>query len=218
MLTPTPTNFRAAIPALLTVAFVLFHGVSAADAQKKQTKRHVFVLERLDLPKDAGPELESLAKTSFLKSVDAKSDLLSALPEGAPKVDIKDKGLHGNKPFRKFMKARKLSAYNVVVQITEFDQPIEPNENKPGNVISCAVKLRIFGETIPDRVMAFSGDGSARVAIEVGKKIRDRDIEYAASEALDLAVEEGITMSLKKLNTKPVPPKKKKKKRRKKKS
>jgi hypothetical protein len=198
------------------MAFVLFHGVSDANAQKKQAVRHVFVLDRLDLPKDAPPELESLVKKSFLKSVAAKPDLLSDLPEGAPPIDVNDKGLHGNKSFRKFMEARKLKAYNVVVQVTEFDQPIEPNENKPGNVIGCAVKLRIFGETIPDRVMAFSGDGSARVAIEVGKKIRDRDIVYAATEALDLAVEEGIKMSLKKLNTKPVPTKKKKKKRRKK--
>ncbi len=212
MLTSTPSSFRAALPALLAMAIVLFHGVSAADAQKKQTQRHIFVLERLDLPKDAPPELESLVKKSFIKSVEAKPDLLSEIPETAPPVDIKDKGLHGNKPFRNFMKARKLKAYKVVVQVTEFDQPIAPNENKPGNVISCAVKLRIFGETIPGRVMAFSGDGSARVAIEVGKKIRDRDIKYAASESLDLAVEEAIKMSLKKLNAKTVVPKKKKKK------
>ena len=216
MLTLTPKSRRAAIPAVLILGFVLFHGVSSASADKKQSPRRVFVLDRLDLPKGAPDELESLVKKSFLKTVDASPDLLSALPEGAPPVDVKDKGLHGNKPFRKFMKAQKLTAYKVVVQVTEFDQPITPNENKPGNIISCSVKLRIFGETIPDRVMAFTGDGSSRVAVEVGKKIRDRDMQYATGEALDLAVAEGIKMSLKKLNTKAPPPKKKRKRKKKK--
>jgi hypothetical protein len=217
MLTSTPNRLRTAIPALLALTVVLFHGVSGVQAEEKPVHRHVFVLDRLDLPKGAPAELESLVKQSFLKTVESNANLLSKLPEEAPPVDVNDKGLQGNKAFRKFMASRKLTAYKVVVQVTAFDQPVTPNENKPGNVIACSVQLRIFGETIPDRVMAFSGDGSARVAIEVGKKIRKTDRKFATTEALDLAVAEGISMSLKKLNTKPTPPAKKKKRRRNKK-
>lgn len=212
MLTPTPTLVRLAMPAFLVLALVSLHGVSQVHAKGKPGHRHVFILDRLDLPKEAPAELESLVKTSFLKTVEAKPALLSALPEGTPPVDVNEKGLHGNKPFRKFMRKKKLRAYKVVVQVTSFEQPVTANENKPGNVIGCSVELRIFGETIPDRVMAFSGDGSASVAIEVGKKIRDRDRSYATNEALDLAVAEAISMSLTKLNAKPTKKKKRPKK------
>ncbi len=214
MHTPTPNKRIAAIPAFLVLAIVLFHGVSSAEAQKKASHRHVFVLDRLDLPEGAPAELESQVRKVFLKTVDANPALLSALPEGAPAVDEKDKGLHGNKPFRKFMKKRNLVAYKVVVQLTEFEQETAANENKPGNLITCYVKLRIFGETIPDRVMAFSGDGSAKVAIEVGKKVRDKDKQYAVQEALDLSIADAITISLKKLKTKPAAKKKRRKKKR----
>jgi hypothetical protein len=199
---------------MLAGVFVLFHGVSGVEAQKKGHKR-VFVLDRLDLPKGAPAELESWVKAQYLKSIEGQDKLLSALPEGTPPIDEKDKGLQGNKPFRKFMKQHNMSAYKVVVQVTEFEQVTKANEAKGGNIISCAVKLRMFGETMPDRVMAFSGDGSATVGIEVGKKIRDKDIQFAVHDALELSIADALATSLKKLNTKPV--KKKRKKRRKKK-
>lgn len=201
----------------MVLALVCLHGVSEVHAEEKPGHRHVFILDRLDLPKAAPAELDALVRKSFLKTVDDKPSLLSALPEDAPPVDVSDKGLHGNKTFRKFMEKHKLTAYKVVVQVIEFEQPVKANEKKPGNIIGCSVKLRIFGETIPDRVMAFTGDGSASVAIEVGKKVRERDRNYAAAEALDLAVAEGISMSLTKLNAKPAAPPKKKKRRKKKK-
>lgn len=214
MLTPPPRGLRAAIFAILTVAFVLFHGVSSAEAQKKKRKsnQYVFVLSRLDMPKGAPAELESLVKKQYLKTIDAHDQLLSALPEGAPAVDEKDKGLQGNKPFRKFMKKRNLSAYKVVIQVTEFEQTTKPNDSKPGNLIGCSIKLRMFGETIPDRVMAFTGDGSARLALEVGKKIRDKDREFATHDALELSIADALSISLKKLNTKPATKKKKRRK------
>lgn len=199
---------------MLAAVFVLFHGVSDVQAQKKGHKR-VFVLDRLDLPKGAPAELESWVKAQYLKSIEAQDKLLAALPEGTPAIDEKDKGLQGNKPFRKFMKKHNMSAYKVVVQVTEFKQTTEPNEAKGGQLISCSVKLRMFGETMPDRVMAFSGDGSAKVALEVGKKIRDKDIEFAAHDAIELSIADALATSLKKLNTKPVVKKKKRRKKKK---
>ncbi len=212
MHTSTPIRLRAAIPAFLALA-VVFHGVSHAEAQKKPSHRHVFVLDRLDLPEGAPADLKPQVQKVFIKTVDANPALLSALPEGTPTIDKKDKGLHGNKPFRRYMKKRNLSAYKVVVQVTEFEQTVAENEGKPGNLISCYVKLRVFGETMPDRVMAFTGDGSARVAIEVGKKIRDKDRAFAIQDALDLSVADAVSTSLKKLNSKPAPTRKKKKRR-----
>ena len=202
----------------MLVVVVLFHGVSTANAQKKteqkQPLRHVFVLTRLDVPEGAPAELESLARKQFLKNIESHSQLLSALPAGAPPVDAKDKGLYGNKPFRMFTKKHALHAYKVVLQVTEFKQETKPNVNKPGNIISCSVKLRMFGETMPDRVMAFTGDGSAHVALEVGKKVRDKDREFSTHDALALSIADAVSMSLKKLNTKPVNKNKNKNKKR----
>jgi hypothetical protein len=73
----------------------------------------------------------------------------------------------------------------------------------------------MFGETYPKRVMAFTGDGSATVKIDIGKKLRKRDTDYANEEAMKLAVADAIAASIAKL--KAPPEKTKKKKRRKKK-
>jgi hypothetical protein len=74
------------------------------------------------------------------------------------------------------------------------------------------VALQLFGETIPDRVMAFSGEGSATVKLEVGKTVRPRDREEASSAAIDEAVASAITRSLEKLQEPPPSQQKKKKK------
>ena len=67
--------------------------------------------------------------------------------------------------------------------------------------MSARVELRLLGETIPDRVMAFAGDGSGQVAVEVGTRVRDRDKTYAVEQAVEVAIDEALTTGLRKLKT-----------------
>ncbi|MCP4444795.1 MAG: hypothetical protein GY811_05545 [Myxococcales bacterium] len=179
-------------------------------------QRYIFVLSRLDLPAGAPAELDGILRKEMTAAI-AKSPLLeAAIPKDAPPYDEKAKGRYGNKPFHKYMARHHLRAFKVTVQVTKYEPTLRANEKKPGQVVGCSIALRIFGETIPDRVMAFSGEGSATVIAEIGNKVRAKDRKWVDSDAAELAIEKAVAMSLTKLETKPAKTKKRRKKRRKK--
>lgn len=197
------------------VSALLLLALASPASAKKSSLQHIFVISRVDIPKNAPPEFESLVKKQLLKAIAAQPNLLSAIPEDAPKIDESEKGLAGNKPFRNYMKRKGMRAYKVVVQVTSYEQTVDANPRKSGNVIGSHIVLSMFGETLPEHVMAFSGDGSAKVAIEVGNKIRPKDKEFADTDATEIAIADAIKMSLLKLQE--GPPKRSKKKAKKKK-
>lgn len=199
------TTQRGVTCLLLVIALVLT--MSHGPSEAKPRERKIFVLTKVELVEGA-ESLEALLRTKLSKAVDSHDQLLSTIPEDAPPVSEK-------KRFTKYMKKHSLEAFAVNVEVTKYEHSAVPNPHKPGNLISSAIKLRIFGETIPGRVMAFTGDGSASVQIEVGKKVRDQDSKYADEESMQLAVDEAITTSLKKLESRN-PPKKSGKRTRKK--
>lgn len=67
------------------------------------------------------------------------------------------------------------------------------------------VALHFLGENIPSRTMGFTGDGQATIKVEIGKKVRDKDREYAWDQAAEAAVADAMTTVFKQLA---IPPKK----------
>ena len=67
------------------------------------------------------------------------------------------------------------------------------------------IGIHMLGESIPARTWGFTGDGSATIKVEVGKKIRDADYEYAWSQAAEAAVADAMVTVFKQLA---IPPKK----------
>ena len=65
--------------------------------------------------------------------------------------------------------------------------------------------VHLLGETIPGRTMGFTGDGSATIKQEIGKKLRDRDREYSWDQAAEVAIADAMTTVFKQLA---IPPKK----------
>jgi len=175
--------------------------------------RYIFLLSKVDLPEEAPKTLDALFRAQIAKAVAAEPRLTASLPQDAPAYDVKAKGRYGNKAFHKYMAKHHLRAFKVTVQVTHYTPSLVPNDKKPGQVVGAAIVLRMFGETIPDRVMAFSGDGSSSVLVEIGKKERPGDREYADTEAITLAIDKAMAMSMTKLTAKLVVPKRKKRKR-----
>ena len=60
--------------------------------------------------------------------------------------------------------------------------------------------MTLFGETIPQRVMAFTGEGAATVRLELGPKLRDADRRYAWEEAAAEAMAKAIPAAIAKLS------------------
>ena len=199
------TRFALAI----LVFLLLVAGMAGSVEAKKLPIRFIFEISRLDLPKNAPPALEERIRQQIADVISNDKRLLGEIPKDAPSYDPKAKGRYGNKAFHTFMKKKRLRAFKVIVQVTRYAPTLVPNAKGSGHMLGSAIVIRMFGETIPDRVMAFTGDGSATVQIEIGKKVRARDQTYANQEAAKLAIAKAMAMSLTKLEAKPAKGKKK---------
>jgi hypothetical protein len=187
---------RLRIP--LALALLLLAASPAAAKPKEKYYFEIAELKAADNARDAEPHL-ALIKEVLAASIAKNPQLVAALDPTAPdpKVDAAK--------FKAWLKKKKLRAFRVNLEIVDYDQIIEPGPN--GQRLSVYIELRTFGETIPDRIMAFSGSGSAQVKVDIGKKLRPADTDYANREAATLAIAEALERSIKKLQEKPAKPK-----------
>lgn len=186
---------------LFVFAFVALT-VSMAHAAPK--KKYHFVLAdvtakpevKADEAKSATPRVEATVKKTF----ETHPQLVAKL-NGAPDPIAKPDA------YRKLLTKKGIaSAFLVTVEITEATLTIEPMESKPGTQrLIVRIGVHLLGETIPGRTMGFTGDGQATIKLEVGKKIRDRDKEYAWDQASEAAIADAMTTVFKQLA---IPPKK----------
>jgi hypothetical protein len=183
----------AAAAALLLVA-----GGPAAAKPKEKYYFEIAELKAAEKAKDAEPHL-AVIKEVLAAGIAKNPQLVAALDATAP--DPKADPVK----FKAWLKKKKLRAFRVNLEIVDYDQVLEQGPN--GQRLSVYIELRTFGETIPDRIMAFSGGGSAQVKIDIGKKLRAADTEYANREAATLAIAEALERSIKKLQEKPAKPK-----------
>ena len=195
---------RAAFGLAGLVALVVLARTATAAPKKKYHFQLVEVSAAATIPDAARTDVTQVVKSQVEKALAGHTQIATTL-EGAPdpKVDPKT--------YKTYLTRKKIAgAYRVNVEVTEVSEATEDVDDKPGELrLVVRVGLRMFGETIPDRVMAFSGDGSAAVKTEVGKKVRPRDRQFALESAAEMAVAEALEMSLTKLAQPPKKPSKK---------
>ena len=191
------------------VALAALVGDRPAWAKSRET--YVFLVSRVELGKDVPEEVEQQTVARLGAAIAGHDELEASLAESSPDPDT-----HPEK-FKKYLKSRRQRAFRVNVDISQFSSELEPVRGGPrgqaarkdSQYLTVRVSLRLFGETVPDRTMAFTGDGSATVKLEIGKTVRPRDREEATAQALDQAVASAIAESLTKLKEPPPSTKKK---------
>jgi hypothetical protein len=177
---------------------------AAARAAPKET--YIFELTRVDLAKGVPADVARQVSARLAKAIDAHAELDAALPAGAPNPDA------APEPFKGYMKKHHQRAFKVNVEVTEYASEVEPATKgaKGDQLLTVRVALKLFGETIPDRVMAFTGDGAAAVKVEIGKTLRPADQDYANDQALELAIADALKTSITRLREPPPSQKNKK--------
>src|SRR5690349_865609 len=144
----------------LSIAVLLLAVVAApaVAGPKGKTKKYHFHLSDVtpgdgvtgDIVDFAQPRVKAQVEKAF-----ANHPQLVAAMDGAPDPTTDAKG------YKDYLKKKKLSgAYKVNVEITLATEEVEAVEGKAGTqrlVIRFGIKM--FGETIPERVMGFSGEG-----------------------------------------------------------
>lgn len=190
---------RLALVASLAVVAITRPSVAGG----KET--YVFQVTRVDLADGVPKDLARQVTARVSKAIDAHGEIDGEMPVGAPDAEAKPEEL------KAFLKKRRQRAFKVNLEVTEYATSVEPGKGTD-QVLTVRLALKMFGETIPDRVMAFTGDGSATVKVEIGKDLRPRDQEYANDQALEVAIDGAIKTSIARLRE-PPPSKKQPKKR-----
>lgn len=193
------------------LAVVLFIGLLTGSSHAESKQTYYFLVYDIKLAEGVPAHVEDLVRKQVVKAIAAHERLIEALPADAPdpRADAK--------AFTRYKTQRKLRPYRVNVDVTAYSHEVEElRAPRRGQRLTVSISLHMFGETIPERVMGFTGEGSATIKMDIGKRLRDRDTKVANHDAIELAVNDALATSLVKLDTE-VNKKPKKRSRRKKK-
>jgi hypothetical protein len=198
---------RAPLTALLVLTAVVARSGAPAEAKPKPKPKYHFVLADVTLAKGVEGDAATFALPRIKAQVEkafASHPQLVAVLEGAPDPRTDPKG------FTAYLKRKKIAgAHRVSVEVTAAMEETEEMEAKSGQRLVVRLGVRMFSETIPVRTMGFTGEGSATIKQEVGKKVRPRDREYSWDQAAELAINDAIEVCLAKLAIPPPAPSKK---------
>lgn len=185
---------RALGPLLVLVLGAWLAASPAAHAKGKRAQQYGFVIANIQAADSVPADVADAVRARLIAAVDAHERLVATLPADAPDPNTDPDA------FAAYMKRRKLTPYRITVEITEYSQ--EAEDGPRGRRLTVSVALRMFGETMPVRVMAFSGAGSATVKLDVGKTVRARDAEVANRDAIAQAVGDALSESVQRLDEK----------------
>lgn len=179
---------------MLLIALLAASWLAPEQASAGRPGRYCFLLFDVQLADGLPDGFDALVRTRFTRAIADHERLLGALPEGAPDPR------KAPKAFRAFVKKRRITPYRVNAEVVSYSHEVEPNPRTGGKRLTVNVALRVFGETMPARTMAFSGEGSATVKLDIGKRLRARDSEIAQQDALDQAVADALRTSIQRLD------------------
>ena len=189
---------------LIITVGLFFVGTAEAGPKKKYHFELAAVTAKPevkpDVAKSATPRVEAQVKKAF-----ASHPQLVASLEGAPALPEKPTPPQMD-AFRAFLKKKAIAgAYLVTVEVTEASEELVPTDKPNTQRLVVRVAVHVLGETKPGRTMGFTGEGQATIKQEVGKKIREKDREFAWDSAAEVAIADAMTTVFKQLA---VPPKK----------
>jgi hypothetical protein len=142
------------------------------------------------------------ARALFLEELKKHPELTLEWPAGLPEE---------GEPLKQALKAKKLRAFEMTLKILDVKRGIHPPPaGKQYRVITRGIKLAVFGDTIPDHVMAIGGDGESTLSAEIGKAANEeKEGKSLLADATKAAVAQAVDMTVSKLNLADKPAKKK---------
>ena len=100
-----------------------------------------------------------------------------------------------------WLKEHKLKAFEVSLKVLSVTRALKPPPpGKQYRVLVRGIKLSVFGDTLPEKVMAIGGDGESEVGAEVGKSSNvDAEGKQLLLECAKVAVTQAVDMTVAKL-------------------
>lgn len=148
----------------------------------------------------AGPEVDAALKTY---AGQALKDELAKRPEWASDIGAageKARPGQDRSALVAELKKRGLRGFDVTLRIENFKQ--EMKDPRPGGKLkqlAVDVRLTVFGTTIPDAKLAFSGSGQSGLEAEVADKSFARDSADAGRDAIKDSIKQAVDQAVLKL-------------------
>jgi hypothetical protein len=154
----------------------------------------------------AGIKEEALA--AFKAELAARPELTTVAPAGLPPASDPE-ALHDA------LVKRNIRALELTLRIMAVTQDVKPPApGKQYRQLVRGIKLSVFGDSIPEKVLSLGGDGEGMVATEIGANANiEKEGKPLIVDATKEAVKQAVDMTVAKLKmgdkTKKLPPKKK---------
>jgi hypothetical protein len=160
------------------------------------TPKYYFQLQ----PVKAGPEVDAATKQF---AADALKAELASRPEWASDVGPAGQQAPGQdrSDLVAELKKRNLRGFDVTARIENLKQLLK--DPKPGGrnkQLAVEVQLTVFGTTIPDAKLAFSGDGSSGTEAEVAERRLAADTAEATHDVIKDAIKQAVDQAVLKLS------------------
>jgi hypothetical protein len=141
----------------------------------------------------AGPEVDAALKAYAGEAVKAE---LAARPEWASDIGTTD-----TEALVAELQKRKLRGFSVTVRFEHLGKEIkEPSPGARRKRVALNVRLSVFGTTIPEAKLAFSGDGEAGVEAEAPDKGMEAETTSLAKDAIKDAIKQAVDQAVMKLS------------------
>ena len=180
----------------ISMAWVLLLGLcgllQTADA-KPTVYRYLLSIGQIKLLPTAPVDITDALRVGMHNAIAKHDRFLTTLPPDAPDR-IKQPAAYAA-----YLKKNRIRAYVVRIEIMAY---MEQTKNTPtGQQVVVALKLRLFGEKVPENTMGFTGTGQAQVTISAGRRARERHYQSGRKDAIAAAVDTALATSLRKLDT-----------------
>ncbi|HXU71629.1 MAG TPA: hypothetical protein VN947_19985 [Polyangia bacterium] len=134
------------------------------------------------------------ALSAFKAELAKRPELTTVAPAGLPSADDPE-ALHDA------LVKRGIKALELTLRIMSVTQEVKPPaEGKQYRQLVRGIKLSVFGDSIPDKVLSLGGDGESMVASEVGANANlDKEGKPLLVDACKEAVKQAVDMTVAKL-------------------
>lgn len=155
-----------------------------------------------------GAEIKDEALSVFKAELASRPELTTVAPPGLPPA-TNPEALHDA------LVKRGIRALELTLRIMSVTQEVKPPApGKQYRQLVRSIKLSVFGDSIPEKVLSLGGDGESMVATEIGGNANlDKEGKPLLVDACKEAVKQAVDMTVAKLKVgdKPqkLPPKKK---------
>jgi hypothetical protein len=142
----------------------------------------------------AGPQVAPALKVHAAEAL--KADL-AGRPEWAADLG----GAEGSAAVAAALKKRNLRGFDVTVRLEEIKKELkEPNPGGRLKRLAVNVRLTVFGTTIPEAKLAFSGDGEAGMEAEIVERQMEAEAASLTKDAIKIAVKQAVDQAVMKLS------------------